>query len=173
MIYLMLGSRCLIGAVFAVSALSKPRSEAAFRAFREWLAALPVLPGPGRNAAAVALVGAESLVVLLVILPWTAVAGLLLAAVLLAGFAAASFGLARSRARVSCRCFGPSSAPLGLRHVLRDVLLAAAAAGAAAAGPGHARPAGIALAVGIAIVALTLVLFLDDLSSLFTEGIRS
>jgi hypothetical protein len=174
MIYVLFGSRCLIGAVFAVSAFSKLRVRAAFRDFREWLTALPVLPQRGRNAIAAAVVMAELLAVVLISLPWTVMAGLLLAAVLLMGFAAVSHGIARSRTGVSCRCFGPSSEPIGLRHVLRDVLLAAvAAAGAVAAGPGQAKPEGIALAVGIAAVALIVVLFLDDLSSLFTQGVRS
>ncbi|MBV9446989.1 MAG: hypothetical protein JO345_13990 [Streptosporangiaceae bacterium] len=174
MIYVLFGSRCLIGGVFAVSAFSKLRSRAAFRDFREWLAALPVPLRRGRNAVAASVAAAEALAVALIALPWTGVVGLLLAAVLLAGFAAASYGIARSRAGVSCHCFGPSSAPIGLRHVLRDVLLAAvAAATAAAAGPGQAKPEGVGLAVGVAAVALMVVLFLDDLSSLFTQGVRS
>lgn len=167
--------RCLIGVVFAVSAFTKLRGGDAFRAFVSWVESLPVFPAltAGRGpAVAAAMAATEAAVVVAVAVPASAVAGLLLAAALLAVFAAGSLVVARRGNGVPCRCFGASSVPLGRRHVVRDAVLAvAAAAGAvcAGAGAGAVRPAGVALSVGVAATAAILVLFLDDLVDL-TKG---
>jgi hypothetical protein len=169
-VYVVLACRGLTGMVFLVSVFSKVRSGPAFRGFEAWLAGLPVpaarsWPGP----VAVVMTAAEAAIVVLVALPWTARAGLVLAAAVLAVFTAGTWLAVARGADQPCQCFGTSASPLTRRHVVRDALLCAvAAAGAVGAGSGGARPAGlvVSLATGLA-VALPMV-FLDDLAGLFT-----
>jgi hypothetical protein len=66
MTYVALMSRCLIGVVFGVAAVTKLRSGPAFRAFSAWVATLPVLPAGGRSAVAVVVAAAEAVTVPLV-----------------------------------------------------------------------------------------------------------
>ncbi|MBV9448158.1 MAG: hypothetical protein JO345_19925 [Streptosporangiaceae bacterium] len=179
MVYAVILCRCLIGVIFAVSAFTKLRSRGAFHAFASWideLPILPVLPGRHRTALTVSMATTEVIIVAAVALPWTPMAGLLLAAVTLAVFTAGTFALDRAQAGVACQCFGASASPLGQRDVVRNaVLCAVAAAGTAlaaqrSAGSGSAHPAGIVLSLwGGATVAMAVV-FLDDLSAFFTKA---
>lgn len=169
--YTALASRLLIGTVFAASAFSKLRSRQAFRAFAAWLDGLPLPAGPGRRAAGPLIAAIEVVIVVMVALPWTARAGLLLSCAVLAIFTAGTFWAVRAGGHAPCRCFGTSGAPLGVRHGLRDALLcAAAAAGAAGARAAPARPAGIAISLGCAIVIALLVLFQDDIVAVLRAG---
>ncbi len=162
--YMALAARLLVGTVFAASAFSKLRSRQAFRTFAAWLEGLPLLSRLGRRAAGPLIAAIEVVIVVTVALPWTALAGLLLSAAVLAIFTAGTFWVVRAGVRTPCRCFGTSGAPLGVRHGLRNALLCAAAAvGAAGARTASARPAGIAISLGCAIVIALLVLFLDDI----------
>jgi hypothetical protein len=181
MIYTALVTRCVIGMIFTASAVAKLRGPNAFGTFVSWVRNLPVPPvlltGRGMPLA-VAAAGAEAAVVVTVALPWTALAGLMLAAVTLACFAVGAFVVSRSRPGVPCACFGASTASLGLRHVVRDaVLCVIAAAGAAAVaqaapGSGAAPAAGIVLSLWAALTATAVVVFLDDLAA-FARGSRS
>jgi hypothetical protein len=152
-----------------MSAFGKLRSRAAFRAFRLWLAGLP-LPGVRRwsGAVATAVATAEVSIVVLLALPWTAAAGLALAAAVLAVFAAGtSLAVARGTSE-PCHCFGASTTPLARRHVIRDVLLCVAMAfGASVASSARPSPAlaVVSLAAGLSIALL--VVFLEDLTALF------
>jgi hypothetical protein len=167
-VYAALTCRCLVGIVFAVSALSKLRSGSAYRAFASWLTDLRLpLAGP---AVAAAMAATEVTVVALIALPWTAAVGLALAAAAAAVFAIGTLLVVRRGTSVPCRCFGASAAPLRLRHVVRNAgLCLAAAAGAAGVGSAGARPPGIALSLGVAAVLAAFVLFADDLAELFTR----
>ena len=166
MAYAALACRGLVGLVFAVSAFTKIRNATAYREFASWLAGLPV-PLAGRPALAPILAGTEAAIVVLVAVPVTAVAGLLLAAFTLA-FLTAGTAVAVSRGtEASCQCFGPSQAPLATRHVLRNgFLFVVAVTGALGAGTVAGRPAGIALSLAAAVAAATFVVFLDDLAAL-------
>lgn len=167
--YFVLACRCLIGLVFAVSAFGKLRGRTNFREFAAWLATLPVAPSIGTRALAAAIAASEVGIVVLVALPWTATAGLLLAAGVLAVFTVGVFRTVRAGAEAPCHCFGPSATPLRMRHVARDTLLGLAALAAAAAGvlgPAGMDPAGAALSLGAAVVASLLVLTFDDLAAL-------
>src|ERR1700730_15762709 len=114
MTYMAVTSRCLIGVVFAVSAFTKLRSGPAFRAFSAWVATLPLLPKGGRSAIAIIVAAAEAVTLLLVALPRPSVAGLTVAAAVLAAFTAGTFVAARSQAgAVPCQRFCPSSVALG------------------------------------------------------------
>jgi Methylamine utilisation protein MauE len=172
MTYMAVMSRCLIGVVFGVAAVTKLRSGPAFRAFSAWVATLPMLPAGGRSVIAVVVAAVEAVTVLLVALPWTSAAGLAVAAAVLAAFTAGTFMAARSQAgAVPCQCFGPSSVPLGMPHAARNALLcAAAAAGAARVGPVAAHLPGVALSLGIGAAAALPAIFLDDLIALFAGG---
>jgi hypothetical protein len=167
-----LASRCLIGIVFVVSAFTKLRSGPAFRVFSAWVATLPMLPAGKRTAIAIVIAAAEAVTVPLVALPWTFVAGLAVAAAVLAAFTVGAFIVARSQARaVPCQCFGPSSVPLGMPHAARNALLCtAAAAGAAGVGPVAHHLPGVALSLGIGAAAALPAIFLDDLIALFAGG---
>ena len=172
MVYLALACRCAVGGVFGVSVAGKIRGRPAFRAFASWLAALPVplVRGQARAAAAV-IAAAEATIVILVALPWTVRAGLVLAAVLLGVFAAGTWLAVARGTDASCQCFGVSASPLGRRHVVRDALLGAVAvAGVVAAGSGGARPGGVAVSLGAGLVVAGFVVFLDDLAALFTPS---
>lgn len=172
MVYLALGCRCAIGVAFLVSAVGKLHSRPAFRAFASWLAALPVplvRRWPGLVAGVMA--ATEALIVVLVALPWMARAGLALAAVVLAVFAAGTWLAVARGADTPCQCFGVSASRLGRRHVVRDALLATVAVvGAAAAGSGGVRLGGVAVSLGAGLVIAVFVVFLDDLAALFSRG---
>lgn len=175
MAYVALTCRALVGLVFAVSAFSKLRNATAYRRFASSLARLPV-PLVGHRALPPVLAGAEAAIVVLVAVPATATAGLALAAVTLAALTAGTAVAVRRGARVSCRCFGPSQAPLAARHILRNgfllgtALAGAAGAGAAGAGTVGAHPAEIVLSLMAAMAAGTFVVFLDDLAALTGHG---
>jgi len=177
MVYAVLTCRCLLGIVFAVSAFTKLRSPSAFRAFSSWVDALPVLPtlpAAGRKAAAVTMVTVEVAIVGGVALPWTSMAGLLLATPTLAIFAGGALLTRRRQPGIPCSCFGSSGKPLALRHVLRNAVLGVvAAAGAAAAARSGTdlvagRSAGIALSLWGAVTAAMITVFLDDLATFRT-----
>jgi hypothetical protein len=169
-----MAARCLIGAIFAVSAVAKLRNRGAFGAFASWVRDLPVPPLLRTRQGmplAVVMAAAEAAIVVLVAFPWTAMAGLLLATATLACFAAGAFLLHRRRPGEPCSCFGASTVPLGLRHVARNVLLClTAAAGAAViaragAGTGSAPAAGIVLSLWAAVTAAMVTVFLDDIAA--------
>jgi hypothetical protein len=168
-VYVVMVCRCLAGVVFVVSAFSKLRSGSAFRRFRLWLAGLPVPVARSRaGPVAVVIAAAEAAIVVLVALPWTVRAGLVLAAAVLAVFTAGTWLAVARGAGEPCQCFGASASPLSGRHVVRDVLLcAAAAAGALGAGSGGARPAGVVVSLAVGFAIALFVVFLDDLAALF------
>lgn len=172
MINIEIAARCLLAIVFAYSAVAKLRNGGAFREFRAWLADLPV-PVTRRHAgvAAAAVSGAEVLIVVLTVLPWTVLAGFALAGATLGIFIAGTcLAIARGTA-AACQCFGTRGAPLGWRHVVRDVVMLAVAATGAVASDAHgARPAGVAVSVATAAFLAILIVFLDDVLSLFTLG---
>ena len=164
----MIAVRALLVVVFATAFLGKLRGEDGIAGFADWIAGLRVMPRPWTVLAARATLTAEAAIVALLLTPWTALPGLVLAALVLAVFAAATLSVHRRGITAQCRCFGAAAAPLGRRHVLRDALLAATAL-AALAGAGLAAPPIPGLALGAAAGALVAlgVVFLDDIASLF------
>lgn len=167
--------RALLVLVFAAAVSGKLRpGPDGMAGFTRWVGSLRVLPSRLSRPAAYATPAAEAGIAVLLLLPWTQAAGFGCAAVLLAAFAIATWTVHRRGIEATCRCFGPSTAVLGPRHVARDTLLTAAALGGLAlrtlATPG---PAAVpALAVGLAAGALLAlaVLFLDDITALFDLG---
>lgn len=167
MVYAALICRTLVGLVFAVSAFSKLRNGNAYREFSSWLASVPVPLARNRLLPPV-LAGAEAATVVLVAVPATAVAGLVLAVLTLAALTAGTAVAVRRGARVTCQCFGPSRTELASHHVLRNgFLLVLAVVGLTVVGAFSAdavapRPAGIGLSLWAAVALATFVVFLDD-----------
>lgn len=174
MVYVVLACRVLIGTVFLVSLFSRVRSGSAFREFQSWLAGLPV--PVARNwprPVAMVMTAAESAIVVLVALPWTVRAGLVLATAVLAVFTAGTWLAVARGADEPCQCFGASASPLSRRHVVRDAFLCAAAtAGALGAGTGGAHPAGTVMSLVSGLAIALFVVFLDDLATLLTGAVN-
>jgi hypothetical protein len=169
-------ARTLLFGVFVFSLAGKVRGRAAYADFADSVAAL--WPGPRRwiRVVSVATVAAEAAVVVLLVAPATAVAGLLAAAGILAVFTAAILSAVHRRERAPCRCFGRSDTALGTPHVVRNAVLLLVSllglVGAAADTPAR-HPGGMALALALAAVALLLVLRFDDVVAVVAPRSRS
>ncbi|HEY9368660.1 MauE/DoxX family redox-associated membrane protein [Streptomyces sp.] len=171
MYYIGLAARLLLVLVFVAAAAGKTWRRASFTGFAASLAALRLFPRRLTTPVAVATVAAEAVTAALLAFPATAGAGLALAIVLLGAFVAGILAARRGGRQVPCRCFGATSAPLGLPHVIRNALLVAVAAVglaamAAASAPGSVHPGGLALAGGTAAVGALMVVRMDDLLAL-------
>ncbi len=81
------------------------------------------------------LVGGEAASAVLLLLPWTAVAGAGLATALFAVLTAGVVMILRRRLKVTCACFGASSATIAPIHVVRNAFLLLCALVAVAVGP--------------------------------------
>jgi hypothetical protein len=158
--------------VFAISAAGKVRTAPVRLAFRRTLADMVVLPAHAVRPVAAAVPVVEAAVVVLIVMPSTAVLGCLLALALLAVFTTGIVMVLRRGTRAGCLCFGTTERPYGPRHLVRNGLLAATAlAGAAASGqPADLPGALIAIATGV-LAALVLVTF-DEMLDLFARPVR-
>lgn len=171
--YVLLGCVVCLGAVFAVSAISKLRSRASYAAFIA--STRELLPRPWPPAAHVALTVLVAEVAIVPLLFSVPMAGLTVAAVLLLAFSGAIMLAVRRGVRTPCRCFGSSTKPLARLHALRSGVLAAlAVTGAVLAGPVSAvniitglHPAGMAITLLAAGVFAALMIMFDDLVGLF------
>ncbi len=172
-----LACRVLVATVFAVSSITKVRNRSAWRSFSSWLAGLPV-PALSAAGAPAILTAAEAAVVVLVVSPGLAQAGLALdtarfglaaaTALCLALLAGLSLAVRRG-AREPCHCFGASSEPLGFQHIIRNallVLVAAAGSVCAAVGGNAASGAQAGLTVIGGFCAALLLVFWVDISAL-------
>ncbi|WP_432588926.1 MauE/DoxX family redox-associated membrane protein [Streptomyces sp. HD1123-B1] len=169
--YALLACRFLIGGVFVVSAVSKLRGRTAFREF-EAAAQEMGAPARFRRPIALAVVTAEGLIPLLLMVPPGGLAGLALAGGMLLVFTVAMVTALRRKKTTSCACFGSSTAPIGRQHVVRNAALlvvtgvgVTAALGGAPGLPSH--PGGIAVAAFAALVGALLVVATDELAALF------
>ncbi|MGW3461715.1 MauE/DoxX family redox-associated membrane protein [Streptomyces olivaceoviridis] len=173
--YVVLGLRCLIGVVFLTSSLSKVAGRGRLARFAVSLRVLGVVPRRHVRPVASAVVAAECVVCILLALPAAGLAlvGFALATCLLVAFTLAILGALRRGVHAPCRCFGPSTRPLGQGHVWRNACLTlAAVTGVAAlalspAAAASARPAGAAVALLTGLCAGGLVALLDTLRELF------
>ncbi|MFF8652860.1 MauE/DoxX family redox-associated membrane protein [Streptomyces huasconensis] len=170
--YLVVGVRGLLGLVFLVSVGGKVAGRPAFTAFVASVRALGVLPPALVRPVARSVVAGEAVVCVLLAVPvrGAATAGFLLAALLLAAFTVGIASAVRRGRTAPCRCFGPSTAPLGTPHIVRNAVLCAAATAGALAVPmaTDARSAGGMVVAGAAgLLAGALITQLDPLVSLF------
>lgn len=171
--YLAVGLRSLVAAVFLFSSVSKLAGRAAFREFADSVGDLVPVPAFFRRPVAGFVVAAELAVVLLLVLPWgtptVPVAGFAVAIGLLLAFTVGIVFAVLRGVRASCRCFGPSQTPLGLRHVIRNVIVMTATLVGAVAAPTAftSHPAGLLIAVLGGVVVAVLVAVSDDIYALF------
>ncbi|MEV6928530.1 MauE/DoxX family redox-associated membrane protein [Dactylosporangium sp. NPDC051485] len=167
MSYVETACRCVLGIVFAVSALSKVRGRAAWSRFTASVAALAPAPRTATRPLAAAVVAAEGAIVLALAAGPVAPVGFAMAIGLLAAFTAAIVRAYRRERRVPCACFG-SGRPVGPRHVVRNGILAAVGlAGLVTAGGGPIRPAGAGIALAAGLLCGLLLITFDDVADLF------
>lgn len=167
--YLELGCRGLLAGVFLVSLAGKLRGRSEYSAFVTATASLLAtghrrarVLAPLTIAAEIAIVGA------LAVGP----AGLLAAAALLGCFTVALVLALRRGTTAPCRCFGASTTPVAVHHVVRNLVLAGLAiagsvAGYAGAGasldPAPLDPAALVVTALAALVCVLVTVRLDDL----------
>ncbi|MFI7145784.1 MauE/DoxX family redox-associated membrane protein [Nonomuraea sp. NPDC050022] len=167
MSHVLVASQVLLTTVFVVSAYSKLRSRTALQSFA---AALRLLPGPARFAAAMATVAMEVVAAAtLIVLPHT---GLAASGMLLIAFSMWIAVSLRWGQREPCRCFGVSATPLGPVHLIRNglLLLVVALGWVTLMFPGGPiTVAGLALAVPVGLVGAILLIVFDDIADLFME----
>ncbi|MEU6714988.1 MauE/DoxX family redox-associated membrane protein [Nonomuraea sp. NPDC046802] len=165
--YVRIGCVCLVGLVFAVTAVSKLRD---FQGFARSLPALVPVSGKAPRPLAAVVVVLEASVPILAAVPATTSYGLALACGLLVAFTAAiAFALRRGQ-RAPCRCFGTSAAPLGARHLVRNGLLIIAATLAVLLPDGSPVLAGTAMALGAGLIGAILIASFDDIVDLFARN---
>jgi methylamine utilization protein MauE len=169
--YLAVAASAMVGLTFLVASVSKLVGRGALREFVSSVRDLGVLPARAVPPVAVLVVVAELGAWMLIAVPLaaTAVAGLVLAIGVLVAVTAGVGSALRRGAQASCRCFGPSGAPLGLRHVVRNTALVCVAAVGVVAWDraGHAPAGGVAVAVAAGLLLGGVVTVLDDLIDLF------
>jgi Methylamine utilisation protein MauE len=176
MLYLMIACQALLAGVFVIALAGKVRGRAALDEFVASIVALGMFPRARSVAAAYAVLGAEAVVILALVLPYTLLLGFAAATALLIVLTVGISAALRRGRHTPCRCFGASVTPLGRTHVVRNLVLMAIgcvglAAGAAVGGTGPAaHPAGVALALATAAVGVLIVVRLDDLMELFTTS---
>jgi len=168
--YIEICCRLLLATVFVGALVGKVVGRASFRTFVMSLRQMAVLPASIVLPAARLSVTVEALIAVLLLVPirWTGAAGFLLGAGLLAVFTVAVALSLRRGNRAPCRCFGASTAPLGVRHVVRNLtLIVAALLGLAATlseGPLDVAPSLVAGIMGLFLGLLATIF--DDLVDL-------
>lgn len=168
---MVLVERCLVGAIFLVAAAGKAWSRRTLDEFAGLIRDIRVIPARWSRRTATAVVVAEAAVPVLLLPAATTVAGFALAAVLLLGLAGVVALVLRRGMDVTCLCFGTAAASLRLRHLVRNLVLAAVAASGAlgaAVLPAASDPVGAVVAVGAGIVVAALVVVMDDIVDLFS-----
>ncbi|MBI0378458.1 hypothetical protein JBE27_19790 [Streptomyces albiflaviniger] len=164
------GSRGLLGVIFLMSVAGKVAGRSAWGAFVTSVRDMRVVPSALVRPTALAVVGAEGLVCVLLAVPTAGAAliGFVIAAVLLAVFTTGVILALHQGVRTPCRCFGRSTTPLGIPHIARNVVLGiiACAGGLATSVPGNPQPGGAVVAVFTGLLVGVLVASLDDILSL-------
>jgi hypothetical protein len=174
-VYVSIICRALVGLVFAASGASKFVTRERFREFVEWLGALPLPFTAARRPIAVVAAASEVGIVVLIAVPATATVGLVTAGAMLLGFAGMTLLLLKQGNRTPCRCFGRTDAPLGIRHLIRDLVLASAAfLSALNVGISPSDAGGVALSLfGATLVAVVVVGWDDVLFIILGARARS
>ncbi|MFI1420064.1 MauE/DoxX family redox-associated membrane protein [Streptomyces sp. NPDC020731] len=176
--YVLLAVRCLLCVVFLAAVVGKVAGAGAFSSFCRSLHGMRLLPAELVRPVAAAVVTAEALVCLTLVLPvrHAAAVGLMAAAVLLSVFTGGIALVLGRGTDARCRCFGSADAVVGARHLLRNAgltVLAVTASVTSALAPfptGGVRPAGAVVAVAAGVVGAALIVMLDDIVSLFAAG---
>ena len=174
--YLLLGTRSLLGCVFLVSFVGKTWGRARYDGYlaatRRLMPRRVASRIPARTAAP-AILAAEAAVPVLLAVPASVLAGLALSCVLMAVFAAATAAALRRGENAPCHCFGFSQRELTGGHVTRNALLAVLAVAGVIAATSDARPlaaADAAVVVALAVVFALLFAIADDLADVFRSA---
>jgi hypothetical protein len=140
--------RVLVAVVLGWSAVSK-LTPAGRRGLDDMFRQL----GIGRNAglAGGLLVAGETGSAVLLLVPWTAVVGAVLASGVLAVLTLGVLVILHRRMKVTCACFGSPTTRIAPVHAVRNCVLLAAALGAAAFSVASRGAPGDLLAVAVAI----------------------
>ncbi|MEU1854287.1 MauE/DoxX family redox-associated membrane protein [Streptomyces sp. NPDC019990] len=169
--YVVAGARGLLGMVFLVSVVGKVAGRPAFTAFVVSVRSLGVVPSVLVRPVARTVIAGEAAACALMTVParGAATIGFLVASALLAAFSAGIAVAVRRGATAPCSCFGPSTTPLGIPHIVRNVVLCAVAVFGALAVPvaAGARPGGVLVAGVAGLFAGAAVTHLDHLLALF------
>ncbi|HCT81603.1 MAG TPA: hypothetical protein DGG94_07375 [Micromonosporaceae bacterium] len=169
MAHLLVALRWFIGAVFLIAMLMKVRRAA----WSDFIATVRAIIGGAAIPATPVAVGmtvAEAACPLL--LATYPVSGFALALTLLAVMTGAIVATIRRRAEISCPCFGASTTRLGIRHVVRNSILAAAALAGLFGATSYSPPlptSGVVIAAVAGMLAAAVVAMLDDIIDLFTD----
>ncbi|MGN9907511.1 MauE/DoxX family redox-associated membrane protein [Phytohabitans sp. LJ34] len=165
--YAQLWCQAVIAGVFLLAVSAKARRPA------EWVSsvdAMGIVPAKWTRLVAHAVLVSEAATVILVATPPTAPIGLTSAAALLSIFTAGIARTLRRGNRMACHCFGASTTPLGLPHVMRNlILLALCGLGLVTAVSGAGTPpdaAGVALALAAGAVTALFISRMADIASM-------
>lgn len=164
-----IGLRTVLAAVFAVAFLSKVRSGTAFAEFATTLGDFGWLRGQRQAIVALAVPAAEAALVVLLVIPVTAVAGFTSAVMMLMVFTGVTGREVAAGRVVRCRCFGGGGARIGRAQLTRNlVLLGCAAAGLVLAITSRGGTPGwtLVLAIGGALLAAAFIVHWDELAGL-------
>ncbi|TDC43952.1 MauE/DoxX family redox-associated membrane protein [Micromonospora sp. KC213] len=160
-----------VSGVLAISIVSKVRTRASFHAFADAVTGLQVTAPRWSRPVAVASIAAETVVLVLVVWPGGAPAGLGAAVLLFGAFAVVLARAVRRGSTTGCHCFGPTSAPVAWRHVVRSGFLAVASFGAflgtfalPTVALASLDPSQILLSIFAAGMVVTALVWLDDLT---------
>lgn len=175
MAYFVIFVQIVIGATFARAALSKLAGHQPWSEFVSSVSGLRVVPLAAVPVVAASIAAVELLTPVLIAVPITTSAGLVVAGAVLAGFAVVIGVAVHHGALEPCRCFGASKTPLGFGHAWRNVglsVLAISAALAAGSTSGPVEAAGIAITSLLALAVLVVLALLDDLRDLLVAPDR-
>ncbi|GAA2292441.1 hypothetical protein GCM10010149_45090 [Nonomuraea roseoviolacea subsp. roseoviolacea] len=171
------GIDAMLAFIFLASFIGKTVPRGAFDRFTTAVAEMRLVPPRLGRGVARLVVAAELLVLALLVTPLRATAclGLAGAAALLGVFSAAIGTALRDGTRRPCHCFGRSTTPMGIHHVVRNITLACLALADLAF---HAmndayRPADSWAAIAVGLVLGGLLAALDDIYELFKPMSRA
>jgi hypothetical protein len=165
--YLSYLAQALVAVVFMWAGAAKLHDVRAFaRYFRELHVLPSALSGPAARGLAIVELGVGGLAAV----RSTATIGLASGVVLLLALSAGIAVLLRRGATAECACFGRRSSPLGVRHLVRNGLVAVIAASGLAARTSRLAPHGPGIAVAVAVGAIGAVLIVswDDIADLLS-----
>lgn len=149
--YLMITARATLGIVLTVSIFHKLVPRRAFREFVDWLTAVTGTSVRLALPLAVAILLAESVVLVLIAVNRTAVPGLLLGAAMMITYAIGIGWFTRHGVSVPCRCFGAATSAMGRVEIARNAGLAILCTFAASVSAA-AQPLPVALTAQAALV---------------------
>ena len=168
--YVEVACRLLLATVFVISLTGKVSGRSAWIAFEDSLREMAVVAPSNVPLTAVASAAVEAVIVVCLLVPAPALGliGFVLSAGLLAVFAYAITAVVRRKQAIACRCFGASTTPLSVRHIVRNgILVAIAILGAVATIGSAAAQLPVAIMAGVIGAVLgMLVAAMDDLVAL-------